>query len=541
MDRRTFCATAAALGIAGRARSAPAVTDGFDWSLPDTVQPIPYSGFVTWNGKRHHESITVDGIHIRWAELNPAPGQYRWDLLTDRIAKSKAAGMRIGLHLMGAERPGVPDWVAEQFRPPVLDVPVLQENQPWRIQVVPPWHPDVQREFETFLKAFGETGLAQTEDVVYGYIHAISASRGEELFLRPIDAEMYEQQAGLSPEVFGAWLRRRTDAMLAAFAGAEYKLAWMSGGPVGPNQAYRDATADLWQYALDHGTGIRGGGIDFQHGLFRAPAWGSSLTDDGYCVVDDTMPTIAEGRFRGDENEEYGKYWEWRFGPADKYDYRHRICSLRALQMRQNFQMVSPETLKLNPELNTYLLRTQGRRRETSPDAWAYLRECYLRGGKDGIAVKNIERWLLQRDVPGSVSVAAERYDRFALSNDPPDKHYDFDARRTDRANGQDGLSFQLDQVFWPQPAPAQVKVTVVEREACTWRLVTVDAAGREVRSEPVTGRANGERRTVTFEVESLAAARSLPGGMDVRLVCDGPGDLTVQMVRVIKPGFRDA
>ncbi len=540
MNRRTFCALSAAALAARRASSAPVVAEGFDWSLPAAVKPVPYSGFVTWNGRRFDEAISVDGIHIRWAELNPAPGEYRWDLLTDRIARSQAAGMRIGLHLMGAERPGVPDWVIDTYHPPVLDVPVLQANQPWRIQIVPPWQPDVEREFLTFLKAFGETGIAQSDDVVYGYIHAISASRGEELFLRPQDTAMYEQAAGLTPQVLAAWLRRRTDGMLAAFQGAEYKLAWMSGGAVGSNQAYRDATADLWQYALDHGTGIRGGGIDFQHGLFRAPAWGSSVTDDGYCVVDDTAPTIAEGRFRGDENEEYGKYWEWRFGPAEKHDYRHRICSLRALQMRQNFQMVSPETLKLNPELNTYLLRTQGRRRETSPDAWAYLREGYLRGGRDGLAVKNIERWLVQRDVPGSVSVAAERYDRFALSNDPPGKNYDCDARRTDRANGQDGLVLQLDQVFWPVPARAEVKVTVVDREACTWRLLTTNAQGREVRSEPVAGRADGQRRTVTFEVAELAAKRSFAGQMDFRLVTDGPGDLTVQMVRVVKPGYRE-
>ena len=80
----------------------------------------------------------------------------------------------------------------------------------------------------------------------------------------------------------------------------------------------RQATAHLWQTALARGCGIRGGGIDFQHGLFAAPAWGSSISPSGHCVIDEDNPTVAEMRFRGDENEEYGKYWEWRFGPVDK-------------------------------------------------------------------------------------------------------------------------------------------------------------------------------------------------------------------------------
>jgi hypothetical protein len=515
-------------------QESPRVAPDWDWSLPPHVKPVPYSGFVTWSAKRFHEWITVCGVHTSWRELNPAPGQYRWDLLEGRIAANRADGMRTGLHLMGVERNGIPDWVIERFHPPVIDVPTLSDNQPWRLQIVPPWHPQVEKAFLEFLTAFSQTGIARREEVVYAYIHGISASRGEELFLRPVDVVLLERDTGLTAEKFGQWLRRRTDAMLTAFRGAEHKLAWMSGGPVGPDDAYRQATADLWQYALNHGTGIRGGGIDFQHHLFESPAWASRVNEDGYCVVDDETATIRERRFRGDENEEYGKYWEWRFGPADQYDYRHRISSLRGLQMRQNFQMVSPETLKLNPELNRYVMLTQGYRREDSPDAWAYLRECQIRGPGRPKTVKNIERWLLQRDVPGSRSVAAERVDRFPLGTDPKDQHFDMDARRTDRAAGQDGLGFQLHRVFWSKPAAAEIKVTYMDRAPTRWHLAYMAGPGQTLRTSVVENIGDNQRKTATFPVPRLAAIGGFPGGIDFRLVTEGPGDLTITLVRVI-------
>lgn len=491
----------------GQSTTAAVVRRGWDWTLPASIRPVPYSGFVTWGGRRFHDYVTVDGVHLQWKQLNPAEGQYDWGPLTDRIAKSRANGMRLGLHLMGAELKGIPDWVLAKHNPAVFEVPVLQENQPWRLRNVAAWHPGVDQAFHAFLKAFGETGIAQSDGIVYGYIHGISPSRGEELWMRRQDLTMYEEQSGLTPDLFASWLRRRIDGMCQAFRGVEYKLAWMSGGAVGPTQPYKDATADLWSYALSQGAGIRGGGIDFMHHIFDAPAWASRIDAGGYCVVDDSHPTIAEGRFRGDENEEYGAYWEWRFGPHEQYPYRQRISSLRGLQMRQNFQYVSSATLELNPDLNRYVLLAQGRRRETSPDAWAYLRECTV--GRR--VVRNMERWLVQRDLPGSHTVPAERTDRFPLHSDAKGAHYDYDARRTDAANGQDGILFRLDRVFWARPGPATVKVTYRDDARARWHIHYTDGDGRLTRTPTVENTADGERKTATFTVDSLAALGRFP------------------------------
>ncbi len=522
--------TTAAVAQSSQALS-PLVKAGWDWSFPQATQPAPYSGFVTWGEKRFDPAITVWGIHIKWAELNPAPGQYNWDLLKTKIQSAKQNGMRVGLHLTGVERTGVPDWVIKKYNPPVYDVPPLTATQPWRISLVAPWDPGVDKEFQELLKAFSATGIAQSEDVVYGYIHGISPSRGEELFLRKEDAQALEKISGLTPQVFADWLRRRTDAMLLGFKGVEYKLAWMSGGPVGPTPEYKKATENIWKYAIDHGTGIRGGAVDFMASPLDSPAWGSKLTPEGYCVVDDENPTIKEHRYRGDENEEYGKGWEWRFG-KNSDEYRHRISSLRGLQMRQNFQFVSPETLKVNPEINEYVRLTQGRTRDEAPDAWAYLRETKVSGNR---TFKNIERWLIQRDVEGSRSVADLPIERPGINETASKMQKDFDGRRTDLANKQDGLSFQLDKVFWAKPAPATIKVTFTDQAAAKWRLITTNSKGEKVQSPIVENTGDKERKTATFSIEELAANGGFEGAMDFRLASEGPGDLYVTMVRVIK------
>jgi hypothetical protein len=484
----------------------PVVRPGWDWSLPAGVQAAPYSGYMTWGRKRFSPQITVRGVMVTWKRLNPKPGVYDWAWLEDQIAKAKADGMRVGIHLKGVQRDAVPDWVVETLKPVVVDVPVLQDNQPWRIQNVLPWQPKVDAAFHEFMQAFGKTGIAQRDAVVYGYIHGISASRGEEMFIRKIDLKQWQETTGVTPEQFADWLRRRIDAMCEVFHGVEYKLALMFAGPLGSTPAFKKATAGLVDYAIGKGVGVRGGGIDFMHALYVAPAWGSKL-EDGYCVVDDTNPVIAERRFRGDENEEYGKYWEWRFGPVEGYPYRQRICTLRGLQMRQNFQMVSPATLELNPELDEYTRLVQGYTRDYAPDAWAYLRETYPGRG----TVRNIERWLVQREFPGSRTVPAERVDRFRVPGDAKGKNYDFDARRTDLANGQRNMMFRLDPVFWPQPSPAILKVTVMDRAKTSWRIAYLDGKGQLQHTDAVSLPGDGTRKTVTFELPELAGTRSLP------------------------------
>ena len=44
--------------------AAPAIRPGWDFSLPASVRPLPYSGFVTWGTKRFADAITVFGVPL---------------------------------------------------------------------------------------------------------------------------------------------------------------------------------------------------------------------------------------------------------------------------------------------------------------------------------------------------------------------------------------------------------------------------------------------------------------------------------------------
>ena len=134
-----------------------------------------------------------------------------------------------------------------------------------------------------------------------------------------------------------------------------------------------------------------------------------------------------------------------------------------------------------------------------------------------------------------------ERVDRFKLPMDPPDRHYDFDARRTDIRNGQAGLAFQLAPNFWQKPGPALLKVTFVDREKTAWHVEYANAAKTKRSTTAVQNSGDGQRKTATFRMDSLSAARSFPGQMDFRLVTAGPADVTVTMVRIVKDDWKEA
>jgi hypothetical protein len=525
MTRREWLSFGPAAALAAGS-APPAIRPGWDFSLPASVRPRSYSGFVTWGAKRFSETISVFGVQIPWSKVSRGPGDYDFSPVENALREAKAAGVRIGLHVKGVERRSVPDWVIAKYGAPVLDVVPLQENQPWRLQIVSPWHPDVLREYTAFLRAFGRTGIPRRDDVVYGYIHGISPSRGEELFLRPVDIDDWEKKAGLTAQGLADCLRVRLDAMLDAFRGVEHKLAWMTAGRVGAGQKgheqYAEKTAGLFETVLARGAGWRGGGIDFQNVLLEAPHLGSTINAEGYVEIDESAPLRDGRRFVGDENEEYGKYWEWRFGPYEQHAYRHRVCSLHGVQLGENFQMVSPETLKLNPDLNQYVLLVQGRRAEDSPDAWAYLRECVIRGPRGPRTVKNMERYLVQRDRDGQRSVACERVDRHPLGADPPGRNFDYDARRTDVANGQRSLAFQLSSRFWPKSAPAHVKVTFVDRAPAKWHIAY--GAGR---TATVESPGDGQTKTATFAISALPDT--------FRITAGTAADVPVSFVRVVK------
>lgn len=526
------------------------VVTGSDYWLPDWVEPEEFAGYVD------HPDPDLPGNDYRnvwtnWAELEPEPGQYDWSPITGALSAAEASGRRICLHILcvtwgggdpdrGVEIPRtVPDWVPETFG--LTEDDIIDLGGEWGLEVIPGWRPEIRARFDALLAALGRSGLPQREALGAAYIHGISPSRGEEFWLDQPRLDRLEARGDFDADVLATWFTERIDAYAAAFAGVEHKLAWV--GTLGiwrwcaPD--YEAAVRDLIQHAWDVGAGIRSGIVEKYNVWLEEPALGQSVDDAGYLHTDETIPPIAEGRYLGNENEAYGDAWTWLFGGRQGEAVRYRLSMLRALQMQVRFLWTDDAAETLDPGLSRYARFAFGKRVENSPDAWCYLRESAVgRHITPAGVVKNLERWLLQRDVPGGMTVPTERVDRTfnagSIGDGEAGAYHDLLARRTDRSAGQPSIYFDLDDRFDPA-GPVQIKVEIRDDSTATWHLEFEGSDGSLEQTSSFTGLGDGAVRTVTFTLDGARFSGGLDHGMDFRIMCTGPGDVIVRWVRLVR------
>ena len=273
-------------------------------------------------------------------------------------------------------------------------------------------------------------------------------------------------------------MKSRFDAYADAFAGQTHKLVWvgkqgawryLSGG------RYADLALRLVHDAWALGAGNRSSAIEYFNEWLNEPALGQSVDAQGYLHTDESLAPFSSVRYFGDENEEYGDAWTWRYGSRDGEPVRYRFSMLRALQMRMRFLWTGEAAEAINPPLSTYAALSFGKTVETSPDAWAYLRETPSTTYETPAAViRNFERWLVQRDVPGGMTVPAQRtfraFNAGGNYQGQPDTWYDDLARRTDVAEGSPHICFDLDNRFRVSGA-VQIKVEILDDSKAYWHL----------------------------------------------------------------------
>lgn len=535
---------------------APAVavsaTEGEDYSLPAWAQKTPFTGYVDHpdlgapageNGQRN--------LWVSWRDLEPTRGQYDWKRVDDALAAAGAGGFTISLQLQSIVRGGgapergiivpnaVPDWVLTDFG--LTDDDLVNLGWEFDLLVIPAWRPEIRDAFNDLILAFGARGYPQDPRLGSAYIHGISPSRGEEFWLEQTQINTLELNSDFSPQVLTEWIDSRFQSCAEAFSGATHKLAWV--GILGSwrycDPAYADVASRLCQNAWGLGIGTRHSSIEYYHSWINEPALGQAVDENGYLTVDETIPPIATVRYFGDENEEYGDAWVWRFGSRSGEAQRYRFAMLRALQMRLRFLWTSPAAEQINPALSNYARYGFGKNVHDSADAWAYLSETPA-GTHWSLAgvVRNFERWLRQRDVPGGVTVPTERVSRQfnsgCLSNGQASLYYDDVARRTDIASGNGSICFDLDDRFVVTGTVA-IKVETRDDDDAAWRIEYVSTHRERVLTPVFRNLGDGKVRTVTFTIPDAVFANGMDHGMDFRIVCDGPGNVTVRWVRVIR------
>ncbi|MCG3147125.1 MAG: hypothetical protein PCFJNLEI_00562 [Verrucomicrobiae bacterium] len=513
------------------------VIEGFDWSLPDTA-PSPKAMFrARGQDPKMYPVPLLGNIMVSWRELEPEEGRYDFGVIAKKIEQRAAEGYRrFELHLLASiwamefvdsegkiippeklnekqqgqrsRAPTAPAWLAQYNIPTKSAVGLVGEG--CQITNFDIFHPAYHSRYLKLIRALGETGIPQRPDLLAAYVHIASFTRGEEGEGDPPGQPHHKETV------------ERLQAWADAFKGNCGKLMFLGNNP------------DLLRIAYSLGMGQRNGYVERYLLHTHNPALGQTIDTNGYLVVDESLPPIAENRVFGDENEEYDAHsegWVARFGPRESWPHRYREATFRQLQMRRNYVW---EPVKSNdPYLTYYLACSLGRTIADTADAWCYLRESYVhennvRKGKV-VPVKNFERWLLQRDSAGYETEPAHKIiypptvEGFIRTTYVKGYNYDYVARKGKR------FGFALDDRFLPKPAPVAIKVTYYDEQP--WKLVYPTATGPAARSVPCRG--DGALRTATFFLaDAVFAARKLDYDFEIQATSE---PATIRFVRVIK------
>ena len=554
----TVCLTLAeSLPAQSKRATVVKTVDGIDWSLPDYVRLTPFSGYIAggrWARQRMQLPRFQDGkMHfaghaaVTWRQLNPAEGVYNWALL-DRIFGPRdphpTTGVSFYVRAYSARRnpPDLPDWVITKG-----EVKSLANG------AVAAWDPNCRYEeyYGKLLKAIGDRyrdhpRLIGFEMRGLDHLYGEWCWRGSRS-----DLKEAEERTGLTPETFRAWGMRFVDDYVEAFRGQEQKLVWQNGEETfipsyGWHCDYGPASRDIWRHAYQSGCGGRDGMPTVWYRYLNA-GYGENLTDAGYLEFDDNFAPVKNGCLWYTENTEYfadNETWNKervRFGTEKDFATRWFTTTMRVLQMRRNWMnvrsQVMPKLEATDPDFLRWVEYSLGKTPETSPDAWCWLREGYLARWTKERPVRNFERWLLERDVePGGRTLPAEKIDISALRyNYASGKGYEYHARRTDLAGGNRRIWFRVDPAFAAGLQRLLLKITYLDGPATEW-CVDYDDGREQTSSDSVATNQSGKWKTVTFDVRKMQLGGPMPHGMDFCIHVLGNTDLTVKLVRLIKP-----
>jgi len=522
--------TPALRGDFGTWRGADDVIEGWDFSLPPGLRPVPRSG-LSFRGQAPEgfAGRRLTNLNWSWRRLEPTEGTYDFDSLRKAIRDTAAKYDGILFHLRASTyevkyrsgrigKGAAPLWLVRKYKVPLVEEKVKDNiATPFTVVNLKLDDANYHGRYLKMVQALGASDIPKMKEITFAFVHGTSGSRGEEW-------GGVQARGGQLDACF----KQRLTAWAKAFKGGEHKLTWVGH------------RGDLLKHAYDLGMGQRCGFVEMY--LYHAdnPQLGQSVGDDGYLVVDETCPPIAENRSFGDENEEYRVSTHIpRFGPVKAWPHRYRESMLRALQMRRNWLWAESDPW-VNHALLNYVGLELGRTIEDAPDAWCYLRESYIakRVGRrrQVVGVKNFERWLYQRDAKGFRTVPVFRVDhpisRVAGGGVPKEFQCDFTARRTDRASGSDRIGLALDDRFL-SGGPHKVAVKITYRDVGTgqWDLLYRTRTGRTARSVRLKG--SGKVKTATFFLAD-AHFRGRKLGFDFEIVARGR-DATISFVRVIK------
>ncbi|NME71114.1 hypothetical protein [Flammeovirga aprica] len=510
------------------------VIEGWDWSLPEDIKPAPNSlvGLQRNIGlykdfkklKLKFESNSVGILWVKWRDIEKVEGEYNFEPIIDRIKQANKAKTDVLLRILcHSKSRGNDDKALKRG-----DAPLWLEAK--GVNLLPPKTPKHNLNYDPsnpvfhshYLKLINELRRTEIPDLVKAaYVGYASPAFGDE-GIGPYG----EKNSAANDTV--PHVRERLDAWHAAFVGQEHKV--FMGGPC--------------EYGFKKGFGVRRGFVEMYY--YNIPNYdlGQYLDGNGYLSVDESSPILINKTFNGEVNEEYEADWatpkrNYRFGKTtNPYPYRYFISTLRALQMRCTYIHT---TGHLIPEMLPFLSLELARTVDDTPDVWTFLNTTYIdskyyqshdykgrsiseKEQKEGIELKNMERWLYQRDAEGYETTPTLKIDHsIKMWMMQKDKYYDYIAREGQK------IGFDIDD-RWNKDKLA-IKVTYFDKEKGEMLLKYNE--GNQQKKQQLTG--DGKLKTATFMVSELKK-NSMDHEFDFTIEAgNNDGKIVVSMVRVVK------
>lgn len=519
----------------GAGAAGVSIADGDDWTLPAWARPAQNSGFFS-EDESHADRVYVRSVDLSWAQVQPTKGGG-----IDRTSDGEAQGLYFEsldtqlaqpgdfwMRLFASGEDWAPGWVAKECGVDTYGPDYDGERH------LPIWNECVWGHLlDTYRALFIDSGLAADPRLRFVYVPGAFtwAEYDYEMIADAVD------KGDLDEKTYLAWYAHAWTDLVTLFGDNAHKLVFTGEDyPFGP---FGDADDLLARDAVDAGMGIRNGISEvFNFHLNEAPAYGSRIEPNGHLVVDESLP-VHSGRFV--VATEHECYNDCGFETQDPY-YAIRQSNLKALQLRMNWIYVvpAPSYMSQYPELWDWVRLSMGQTADTSADAWAALRDAedtyWQSNGLGRFAdpaawpalpyVRNLERWLVQVDEPGSV---AHRTDADVHTGElEAENGTAYEGLSTAVATGDTGFAFDVDPRFAAGAGDTVLKVTYLDSGTGEFSVTT--AAGV---SAPVTREGTGQWLTATIALPAGAV-----GDDATRLriaLADGADDLVVRFVRLVK------
>lgn len=516
------------------------VVDGDDWTLPQGARPAQNSGFFSEDASPD-DLVAVRSIDVSWRQIRPDR-----DGAIDRQSTGTAQDMSFDALEAQLSEPGdfwmrifasgedwAPQWVAD-------DCGVTTYGPDYDGQShLPIWDECVWGHLlDTYRALFIDLDLA--DDPRLRFVYVPGAFTWAEFDYEMVTAAV--ESGDLDEQTYLSWYAHAWSDLVELFGDNAHKLVFTGEDyPWGPFDAADDLLA---VQAVDAGMGIRTGITEPSNfHLSEAPAYGSHIQPDGHMVVDESLP-IHSGRFIvATENE---CFTDCGYDTSDPY-YAVRQANLKALQLRMNWMYVvpGPSYMSQYAEHWDWVRLELGQTAETAPDAWAALRDAedtfWADDAQTGTFedesdwpsrpwVRNLERWLVQVDEPGSVAHSTD-VDIHAgeLEEANGTAH---EGLSTGAAAGDTGFVFEVDPRFAAAADGHQVVVKVTFLDDGSGSFAVDSDAGS---SAAVERTGSGEWRTATI---ALPAGGIGTDATRLRIsLADRADDLVVRFVRLIPRG----